>query len=119
MTDARPGIVVTIHDLPSETELSRVHAALDAIKNLGAETDILVDMAGRGVALAQSLWTRGIGARALPKHPPDSNDLRVRLRNCHGLLARVENGLRSGTLAGSDTERKNLLFDLEALSGRC
>lgn len=115
----QPGIVVTIHDLPPETELARVFKALDAIKALGAETDILVDAAGIGMSILQALWTRGIGARVLPKHGYDVTDIRSRLANCRSLLQRVEHGLRDSSLVENEGARKDLLFDLEALSARC
>lgn len=115
------GIVITVYDPPQDQPLGRVVSAIDAVRRLGPGK-VIVDQGGTGRTLAEALWQRGISVQPLRKSPPPVDEmlrrLSVRLANCHGLLAQTERALRDGKMADEGV-RKNLLFDIEALSERC
>ena len=118
---ALAGIVVIVYDVPHETaSFSDAADAIAAVQRLGPGK-VIVDQAGVGASLAGLLAERGIRVQALKKplgSLRDIEDVRLRLLNCRALLAQVETGLRDGKLT-DEGFRKNLLFDIEALSERC
>lgn len=115
------GIIVTVYDAPQEQPLGRIVSAIDAVRRLGPGK-VIVDQGGVGRTLTEALWQRGISVQPLRKSPLPVDEmlrrLTLRLANCHGLLARTERALRDGKMTDEDF-RKNLLFDIEALSERC
>jgi hypothetical protein len=115
------GIVVTVYDVPQDQPFEHVVSAIDAVRRLGPGK-VVVDQVGPGSTLSEALWQRGISVQGLRKNPAAMDaivrQLTLRLANCHGLLARTERALRDGKMT-DEGFRKNLLFDIEALSERC
>jgi hypothetical protein len=126
MSSEQPaGIVVLVYDVPlheTPTTPSLQHVALSiaAVSRLGPGK-VIVDHLGPGAALVRVLGDLGVSVQALKKPLSglaDPDDMRLRLLNCRALLAQVESGLRDGKLS-DEGFRKDLLFDIEALSERC
>jgi len=123
MSSEQPvGIVVLVYDVPTETSLTHAALAIETVRRLGPGK-VLVDHAGPGTYLAQLLQERGISVQAMKKPLAglaDPDDTRLRVLNCRALLERAAAVLVGEmTDPGLDDKRKNLLFDIEALSERC
>lgn len=121
MNEPRSGIVVTIHEFWDNKERGQtLDEVADNLRRLGA-TRIFVDSGGPGTSILDHLKrVHRLPVEALPRLGAEEVwDLQTRLANCRALLGRAEHLLKAAGESALPPVQKDLLFDIEAMKGRC